>query len=408
MAREAASILLSGFSARDEGEALAMLGGLGRDARAGGPEGDGEAGLVLAAAYDERSLRLSRALAMDDGRPWAFCVPASERPLVAAAAAAREGRLVLLPLAERELRRVLVALDLQASELGAGAALLSAASELRASFAWRSSELEVSATCRALARLLSDAGLFAGQGGADDCELALEEALVNALEHGNLGLDSSLRPDDAALEDRYVAERLRRLADPIFGDRLVKVEIAIDEGKSTIVVEDEGSGFDASSLDEEPSPLGASGKGLWLIRRAFDSVAFGAGGTRLTLTKKRPPARSGADPACPGRDRGGAMNIELNREGEELTIVIDGNIDTEGGPKLAAALQEAMGMKGLRGVSFDLTTVKTITSSGIGKIMNFFKHVEGKNGSMRVRGISEPLYRQFMEIHIDRIFPVQK
>jgi len=102
------------------------------------------------------------------------------------------------------------------------------------------------------------------------------------------------------------------------------------------------------------------------------------------------------------------MDIELDKKGDTLTIVIDGNIDTDGGHKLAVSLQEAMEMEGVKTVSFDLTTVRTITSSGIGKLMNFFKYIDGRKGSMSIKGISEPLYKQFMEIHLDRIFSINR
>jgi anti-sigma B factor antagonist len=102
------------------------------------------------------------------------------------------------------------------------------------------------------------------------------------------------------------------------------------------------------------------------------------------------------------------MDIELDRNGDSLKIVIDGNIDTDGGHKLGVSLQEAMEMDGVKSVVFDLATVRTITSSGIGKIMNFFKFMDGKKGSMSIKGISDQLYKQFMEIHLDRIFPISK
>ena len=102
------------------------------------------------------------------------------------------------------------------------------------------------------------------------------------------------------------------------------------------------------------------------------------------------------------------MDIELSKKDDVLKIVIDGNIDTDGGHKLAVSLQEAMEMDGVKTVVLDLTTVRTITSSGIGKIMNFFKFIDGKKGTMSVKGISDQLYKQFMEIHLDRIFSVSK
>ena len=102
------------------------------------------------------------------------------------------------------------------------------------------------------------------------------------------------------------------------------------------------------------------------------------------------------------------MDIELDKKGDTLKIVIDGNIDTDGGHKLAVSLQEAMEMEGVKTVVFDLSTVRTITSSGIGKIMNFFKFIDGIKGAMSIKGISDQLYKQFMEIHLDRIFPISK
>lgn len=282
------TVLLTGFAPEDEGSAARALASLGRVALPGDPVNDAEAALVLGAAYDERALRGLRAAALGDGRPWAFCVPASERPLVAAAAAAGEGRLLLLPVEGRELRRVLAALGQDARELSSGAAALRGLARLEASFAWRSRELGISDTCRGLARMLADAGFYLGRAAEDECALALEEAFVNAMEHGNLELDSTLRSEDLFNEDRYEEERSRRLADPAYGNRLLKVELAMDGAKAELSIEDEGSGFDASGLGGGPSGLEVSGKGSWLIRRPFDSVSYNDKGNRLTLSKRRP------------------------------------------------------------------------------------------------------------------------
>jgi anti-sigma B factor antagonist len=102
------------------------------------------------------------------------------------------------------------------------------------------------------------------------------------------------------------------------------------------------------------------------------------------------------------------MDIELEKDNGTVKLVIDGNIDTDGGQELSVTLQEIMEMEDVNNVAFDLTTVKTITSSGIGKLLNFFKFLDSKGGKMEVTGISEMLYQQFIEIHIDRIFPIRK
>jgi anti-sigma regulatory factor (Ser/Thr protein kinase) len=286
----ASDLLLTGFAEADLTAIRDALGALGRSSVAGDPVNDGLPGLVLAAAYDETALRGQRAAALDDPRPWSFCVPASDRGLIAAAAGAREGGVLLLPPQSRELRRLLVAMGEEAKERGAGDAAFSGLVSLEAEFSWKTSAFEVSRVCRRIARILLDAGFYIDRAGEDECALALEEALVNSIEHGNLGLDSSLRPEDPLGEDLYEAERERRLADPAFGNKPIRIRLSMDRAEARIVLEDEGAGFDTSSVDDGPSGLDVSGKGFWLIKRPFDSASYNEKGNSLTLSRRRPSA----------------------------------------------------------------------------------------------------------------------
>ena len=102
------------------------------------------------------------------------------------------------------------------------------------------------------------------------------------------------------------------------------------------------------------------------------------------------------------------MDIDLEKNGKTMKIIIDGNIDSDGGHHLSVQLQKVMEEDAVDKVVFDLTTVKTITSSGIGKLMNFFKYIDAKKGSMEIKGISDSLYKQFAEIHLEKIFPISK
>jgi len=288
-----AGIFLVGFAEGDGREAAAALERLGRAPLGGGPSappaGGAGAAFVLAAAYGSEELRSLRAAALDDDRPWAFCVPASDRSLVAMAASAREGRLLLLPVDERELRRVLSALGQDARERSSGAAAFSGLERLSAAFSWRGADLDVSRVARAVARILAESGFYPDRAGEDDCALALEEALVNAVEHGNLGLDSSLKPADPGDPDRFEEERQRRLEDPELGGRPIRLELAVVGGRAEVSVEDSGEGFDPSILERPDSAgLAASGKGYCLIRRPFDSVSHNAKGNRITLAKRKP------------------------------------------------------------------------------------------------------------------------
>jgi anti-sigma regulatory factor (Ser/Thr protein kinase) len=283
-------VLLTSFEEDEMGAMRDALGALGRIAVPGDPVNDTVPAVVFAAAHDETTLRGNRAAAMEDRRPWCFCVPASTRSLVAAAAQAREGRMLLLPPDSRELKRVLAALAEDAKERAAGGAAFAGLEGLDASFAWKTSEIDVSRVCRHVARLLAESGFYIDRADEDECALALEEALVNSVEHGNLALDSSLRPEDPTEEDRYEEERARRLADPAFGGKLVRLSLRIAGNVAKVVIEDEGEGFDTSKIVEGPSGLDVSGKGFWLIKKPFDEAVYDSKGNRLTLARKRPRA----------------------------------------------------------------------------------------------------------------------
>jgi len=289
MSQETArELLLTGFEKADAGILVAALADLGRSAVEGDPVNDQAPACVLAAAYDEPSLRGQRAAALDDPRPWGFCVPLGDRALVAAASSAREGRMLLLPPDGRELKRFLAAMSEDARESGRAGAFFSGLERCEASLSWRTSEFDVSPACRRLAKLLLEAGFYSDGAEEDQCALALEEALVNSIEHGNLGLDSSLRPDDYASEDLYEAERARRMADPALGGRKILLSLLVSKDEARIVIEDQGEGFDASRLDLSPTGADVSGKGFWLIKRPFDSAEYNEKGNRLTLARRRP------------------------------------------------------------------------------------------------------------------------
>lgn len=102
------------------------------------------------------------------------------------------------------------------------------------------------------------------------------------------------------------------------------------------------------------------------------------------------------------------MDVSYSQNGNEVKVIIQGNIDTKGGEKLTNVLNEIIKLENVNHVIFDLTTVMTTTSSGIGKLLKFYKHIDSINGTMEIKGISDNLYEQFREIHLERIFPISK
>jgi anti-sigma regulatory factor (Ser/Thr protein kinase) len=98
-------------------------------------------------------------------------------------------------------------------------------------------------------------------------ELALQEALANAIRHGCKG-DSSRQVQCVVNFDR--------------------------DGQVLIVVRDPGNGFDASTVPDPrdgENVLKASGRGIFLINQLMDEVAFRDGGREVQM-KKRNVART--------------------------------------------------------------------------------------------------------------------
>ncbi len=117
--------------------------------------------------------------------------------------------------------------------------------------------------------------------------VALEEALANALYHGNLEVGSELRGEDDRQYHTLIVERLHS---PPYRDRRILVEAAMSRERATFVVRDQGTGFDPAKLPDPTDPANlekASGRGLLLMRTFMDEVAYNEEGNAVTLTKHR-------------------------------------------------------------------------------------------------------------------------
>jgi diguanylate cyclase (GGDEF)-like protein/PAS domain S-box-containing protein len=125
--------------------------------------------------------------------------------------------------------------------------------------------------------------------------IALDEALRNALFHGNLEIGSELRQHD---DSRFHELAHQRAVLPLFRDRRITVLISHDADCSRFVVRDEGPGFDTSRAARPIEPedlLRSSGRGLLLMKSFMDSVVFNETGNEVTLIKRR-TAPSQIDP----------------------------------------------------------------------------------------------------------------
>jgi len=94
-----------------------------------------------------------------------------------------------------------------------------------------------------------------------DIRLAVEEAVRNAIIHGN--------ESDKA--------------------KSVTITYWIEDDKINVVVEDEGKGFDPLGLPDPTANdniMKNSGRGVYLVKKLMDEVEFNAIGNKLKMTKK--------------------------------------------------------------------------------------------------------------------------
>ncbi|MCP1613776.1 hypothetical protein J2848_005473 [Azospirillum lipoferum] len=117
----------------------------------------------------------------------------------------------------------------------------------------------------------------------DDVELALHEAVSNALVHGNLGV-AGMKELSARELERFSRDLGARLADPALAARRIAIAIRIDPAEdnrplATVEISDEGAGF-------TPGPrtsTGASGRGLDLIAGISAGLEIEDGGRRIRM-----------------------------------------------------------------------------------------------------------------------------
>lgn len=124
----------------------------------------------------------------------------------------------------------------------------------------------------------------------------LYEMMVNAVEHGNLGI--TFDEKSRALEANRLTELMEeRVKIPEINQRRVHVDCQISSRELYCKIRDEGNGFDHSTYTSVDDPasmfeaMGASlhGRGIMLTRLQFDDVRFNAKGNEVRILKNVKP-----------------------------------------------------------------------------------------------------------------------
>ncbi|MGY3454446.1 ATP-binding protein [Bradyrhizobium sp. USDA 4353] len=110
---------------------------------------------------------------------------------------------------------------------------------------------------------------------------AAQEALMNAVLHGNLRIDGELR---GSLDGLIAAQEIieSRLDSPEMGGAVIRLDAAWTATCVEITIRDSGDGYDYSGV-RPAAEDGASGRGLEILQVFSDAVTVLNGGTTVRL-----------------------------------------------------------------------------------------------------------------------------
>lgn len=145
----------------------------------------------------------------------------------------------------------------------------------------------------------------------NDLALGIHEMVLNAVEHGNLGITSEEK--SAALEDQTFGALVRNLLSvPELASRSVTVEYEFDGEIARYRIIDEGAGFEWSRFLERDEPedlLASNGRGILISRYIFDRIEYNETGNEVFVEKRI------ASPVSDGQ------KVPSGESGEEPVVV---------------------------------------------------------------------------------------
>lgn len=86
------------------------------------------------------------------------------------------------------------------------------------------------------------------------------------------------------------------------------------------------------------------------------------------------------------------MNIKKIRDGEKLSVILSGRLDTTSSPSLEAELKQSV--NGIKELVFDFSGVEYISSAGL-RVLLAAQKVMNRQGSMKLTGVSADVMEVF-------------
>ncbi len=98
------------------------------------------------------------------------------------------------------------------------------------------------------------------------------------------------------------------------------------------------------------------------------------------------------------------MNITENREGDCITLIVEGNIDTNTAPRLQATLLQAF--QKISKVTVDLSKCPYMSSAGLRALLIAQKTAMSKGGKLSISNVTESVMSVFKMTKFDTVLNI--
>jgi anti-anti-sigma factor len=99
------------------------------------------------------------------------------------------------------------------------------------------------------------------------------------------------------------------------------------------------------------------------------------------------------------------MNTNVKKDGDKTTLLLSGSIDIPGAENLKKILNQIVD-DGPKEVIIDFEEVSFIGSSGIGKLLLFYKNFTSKGAKVKIININKEIKALFKAIKLDTLFNI--
>lgn len=99
------------------------------------------------------------------------------------------------------------------------------------------------------------------------------------------------------------------------------------------------------------------------------------------------------------------MNVKLNAEGLKTIMEVSGSVDIPGAEYLKKSLTKVLDSDATE-VVVDFKEVSFIGSSGIGKLLLFYKNFTAKGGKISMINLNKEITMLFKAIKLDKLFNI--